>query len=115
MSVPLKRGPSETYSFQPASQCVPSSVVGPFRTVALRAIEAREMTAGRERRPDDAVAVDVDAARIDAGLGHLVHFGDAGFGRIVAAVHPHDVARKLLLDAPHTEPSTGLGITEYRL
>src|SRR5690606_30012229 len=47
---------------------------------ALRAIEAREVTARRERRPHDAVRIDVDAARIDAALRNLVQLRDAGLG-----------------------------------
>src|SRR5262249_34834342 len=41
------------------------------RALALAAVEARHVTAG-ERNPRDAVAVDVMAARAEAGRGYLV-------------------------------------------
>src|SRR6185436_3514613 len=69
--------------------------------LALRSIEAREVAARRERCPDEAVAVDIDAARIDAGLGHLVDLGLARLGWVVAEIDAHDVARSVLRRAPH--------------
>ena len=37
--------------------------------------------------------VDVDAARIEAGLGHVEHFGMQRLGRIVASIDAHQIAR----------------------
>src|SRR4051794_10602270 len=59
------------------------------------------MAARGERRPDDAVRVDVDAARIEARLGHLEDLRDARFRRILAALQPHEITRERLAHTPH--------------
>ena len=75
------------------------AAVGLRRTVeilALAHVEAGEVAACRERRPHDAVGVDVDAARIEARLRHLEDLRLAGGRRIVAALQPDQEARELL-------------------
>src|SRR5439155_12910900 len=50
------------------------AAVGLRRTVyvfALAEIETGKMAAGGQSRPDDAIAVDIHAARIEAGLGNF--------------------------------------------
>ena len=71
------------------------------QVLALAHVEAGEMAARGERRPDDAVAVDVHAARIEAGLRHLEDLRLAGRRRVVAALQPDQEAGVLLADAPH--------------
>src|SRR5258705_10641543 len=67
---------------------------------ALPPIETGEMAACRERRPDDAVGVDVDAPRIESGLGHAEHFGTATLRRIAAPIDAHQIAREAFGYAP---------------
>ena len=54
-----------------------------IQVLALAEVEAGQVAARRQRRPDDAVAVDVDAARIEARLRDLEDLGLAGCGRVV--------------------------------
>src|SRR6185436_11393912 len=61
---------------------------------ALAPIETGEMAARGERRPDNAVRIDVDTARIESGLGNTEDFGVAALGRIGAAVEAHEIARE---------------------
>ena len=76
------------------------------RHLALAAIEARHVTAG-ERRPVDAVAIDVAAARREpfdrraVAQRQLVHLGERGFRRIRSRIQADDRARKPELRAPH--------------
>src|SRR4029434_10629835 len=76
------------------------------RPVALAPVEAGEMSAC-QWHPDDAVAIDVHAARpiaIHSGLGlvprHLVDFRQSGRRRVVAWIHPNDCSTK----SPHRPP-----------
>jgi hypothetical protein len=45
-----------------------------------------------ERRPDDAVLIDVDAARIEATVRNAIDLCAARLGRVVAAIDADDVA-----------------------
>ena len=68
------------------------------RPLALAAIEAGQVAA-RERRPDDAVAIDVHAARREARVRRiverrLVDFGERGLRRIRPGIEPDDGAGK---------------------
>src|SRR5690606_14986953 len=89
---------------RPAGLAVPAVAdLGSVQDLALPPIEAREVAAAGERRPDDAVTVDVETARPEARLGHPVELGDARMRRVLAARHadeetgivgerrPHDV------------------------
>src|SRR5581483_13608 len=62
------------------------------RALALAAIEAGELAA-RQRGPDHALAVDVDAARTIGALRRLVDLGQRGLRRVRARQQPDDVAR----------------------
>src|ERR1051326_1106892 len=59
------------------------------RTFALATIEAAEMPA-RERHPDDAVAIDVRAARAETGRGHVVNLRQRRLRRMRSERDPHD-------------------------
>src|SRR4029077_8680390 len=61
------------------------SVERPF---ALASIEAAEMPA-RQRHPDDALAVDVGAARAEAGRRHVEDLGQRGLWRVRSERHAH--------------------------
>src|SRR5215467_7595481 len=58
---------------------------GSVEVLALAYVETREVAAGRERGPHHAVAVDVHAARIEAGLRHLEDLRLAGRWRVAPA------------------------------
>src|SRR5207249_1878794 len=68
--------------------------------LALADVEAREMTARRQCRPDDTVTVDVDAARIEPRLRHFEDLGHARRRRIAAALQPNQVPGEALAGAP---------------
>src|SRR6266513_1546059 len=59
------------------------------RSLALAPVETREMSA-RERRPDDAFAIDVHAARRIAGERRLEHFRERRLRRIRSRIHAND-------------------------
>src|SRR5262249_59479753 len=61
------------------------------RTFALAAVEAADVAA-RERHPDDALAVDVAAARTEAGQRDVVDFRKRGLRRVGAGIEPYDRA-----------------------
>src|SRR5690606_4106728 len=61
--------------------------------LALAPVEARHVAAAGERRPDDAVTVDVEPARAEAGLRHAIQLADARLGRIRPPIHAHEIAR----------------------
>src|ERR1019366_5168687 len=67
---------------------------------ALADVEAGKVAAGGERRPNHAIAGDVEAARIDAAFRHLKDLRDAGLGRILAALQADEEAGEGLADAP---------------
>ena len=74
------------------------------RSLALAAIEAREVTA-RQRGPVDAVAIHVAAARREPGHRRLVDFGERRLGRIRSGVQPDDCAGK----SEHAPPDRSVG------
>src|SRR5436189_6114468 len=69
------------------------------RAFALPAVEAAEVAA-RERSPEDAVAVDVAAARPITGKRRLVDLGKGGTRGIGPGIHAHDIAREGARGAP---------------
>src|SRR5881628_26745 len=82
---------SRVWMKRPAFRTVLTSCGGPVeRPLAFTAIEAREMPAG-ERRPDDALAIDVHAARPVSGQGWLEDFGERGRRRVGSRIEPNDV------------------------
>ena len=100
MSVPLNLGPlSDTASSRWRTGCH-RALAGPFRSVHLRTIEAGQMAAGRKSRPDDAIGVDIHAARIETRRGHFEELRHAGFRRIVAALQPNQIAGIRFGNAP---------------
>src|SRR5579863_9335208 len=58
---------------------------GTFQIFAFANVEAGQMAGGGKAGPDHAVAVDIHAARIVAGLRNFEDLRLAGFRRIVAA------------------------------
>ena len=66
------------------------------RALAEPAVETGQLPA-RQRGPDHAVHVDIDAARAEAACGRLVDFSQRGIGRVRTGIEPDDVAR--LVDA----------------
>ena len=94
------------------------AAVGLLRTgqvLALAHVEAGQMAAGGQRRPDDAVAVDVDTARIEAGAGTLKIWVLQLSGGLLPRCSRTSMPGIRFSLTPQTESSTGLGITEYRL
>src|SRR5690606_33242082 len=76
---------------RPAGIAMPAVAnLGSVHDLTLAPIEAREVTAAGERRPDDAVTVDVETARPEPRLGHPIELGDARMRRVVAARHAHE-------------------------
>src|SRR5262245_8358774 len=69
------------------------------RGLALAAIEASKL-ATRQRDPDDAIAVDVAAARTEPWLRHVVDLGDGGFRRIWSRHHTNHRTRVGPVRAP---------------
>src|SRR5207344_1874445 len=69
------------------------------RALAQGAVEAADV-ATIERHPDDAIAVDVHAAKAEAGQRDLVDFRERGVGRILTRRHPQNVARVREIRAP---------------
>src|SRR4029077_5112810 len=63
----------------------------PVEHLALLAVEARQMPA-RERRPEDAVAIYIAAARPVARGWRLINFRQGGVCRIGCGVGPTDIA-----------------------
>src|SRR5262249_60058503 len=64
----------------------------PVEDLAFLAVEARQVSA-RQRRPENAVAVDVAAARPITRKRRLIDFGQCRMGRIGPRIDPHDIAR----------------------
>src|SRR4051794_34222555 len=73
----------------------------PREVLALAHVEAGEMAARSERRPYDAVAVDIDTTRIKAWLGHFEDLRFAAVRRIIATLQPDENARICFADSPH--------------
>src|SRR5262249_34832411 len=74
------------------------------RAFAFAPVEGAEMAA-RERRPGDALAVDVAAARRVARQRHFVDLGERGLGWVRARIDPHNRARI----AGHGAPDRAIG------
>src|SRR6266568_2193215 len=62
------------------------------RPLALATVEARDVAAV-ERRPDDAIAIDVHSADSESGERNLVDFRQRGLGRVRSWSQAKDVAR----------------------
>src|SRR5215469_12653494 len=80
------------------------AAVGLLRTrqvFALANVEGGQVARRRQTRPNHALAIDVDAARIVTRFRHLEHLGSATLRRIVAALQPNQVAREILGYSPH--------------
>src|SRR5439155_15601931 len=60
--------------------------------LAFAAVEAGEVAACK-RRPEDAVAVDIAAARSESGQGHFVNFTQRGFRWIRSRQNANDLTR----------------------
>src|SRR2546427_742768 len=84
---------------RPQGSPLPGGARAVERSLTLAPVETREMSA-RERRPDDALAIDVHAARRIAGERRLEHFGERGLRRIRSRIQADDVARVSQYRAP---------------
>src|SRR5690606_1262652 len=69
--------------------------LGAVQHRALAPIEARHVAAAGQRRPYDAVAVDVETARPEAGLRHAVELREARLRRVLAARQAHEISREV--------------------
>ena len=98
------RGPGNGWSVHLPGNADPS--LGPVqRPLALAPVEAREMTA-RQRRPDDAVAVDVHAARQTARGRRLIDLRGRGGRRVRSGIQPLHGARKAEHGSPDGEETS---------
>src|SRR2546429_1656582 len=70
------------------------------RPLALTSVEARQMST-RQRRPGDAVAIDVHAAWPVSGQWRLEYFRQGGGRRIRPRIETNDIAREAQHRAPH--------------
>src|SRR5206468_4388820 len=68
---------------------------------ALPDIEACQMTARSQRCPDNAVGVNINAARVETRRGNLEDLSHTAIGGIGAPFQPDEVARKTFSDAPN--------------
>ena len=95
MSVPLNvRARLTGRTSSPRRTAGPRRRRGPLNILHLRPIEARQLRAARQRRPDHAVAIDVDAARPVAELlRQHVPLGHARLRRIAAAIEAENLTR----------------------
>src|SRR5262249_62304362 len=69
------------------------------RPLALAPVEAADVAA-RERHPCDALALDVAAARTEAGQRHVVDFRERGLRRVGAGIEAYDRAGARAQRAP---------------
>src|SRR5262249_26962514 len=87
---------------RPALPTPPSGCFPAAPDLAVASVGPCDMTAAAERVPDQAVPIDVDAARTETPLarlnrvsleGRLIHLCLARLGRVRAKLHPDDAAR----------------------
>src|SRR5205823_7159092 len=75
---------------------------GATQVFAFANIETRELAAGGQSRPDNAVGIDVHAAWIEAAIRDSEDRGLAGFRRIVAALQANQHAGiRIFADSPN--------------
>src|SRR5262245_2844398 len=73
-----------------------------IQVFALPNVKGRQMAAACKRCPDDALAVDVNASRVEAGIGNPENRGLARFRSITAALQADEHAREgSLTDTPN--------------
>ena len=96
---------------RPASGQWSPVALGPLSPL-LAPVEAGKMPA-RQRRPDDALAVDIGASDSEPRQRHMVDFGERRMGRMDPGSSRTNAGVPLKTPTePQTEPSTGLGLTE---
>src|SRR5262245_19724955 len=73
-----------------------------IQVFALANVEGREMAAACQRCPNHALAVDINASRIEAGIGNSEDRGLARFRSVIAALQADEHAReRVLADTPN--------------
>src|SRR5215470_194311 len=115
MVVPFNFGPSVSYSVQPSLHWLPSVFAGPFRSLHLRTSKlARWLLAARAVQTTPLLSTSTPRGS-NPGSGILKIVASQVSGGLLPRWSRTSIPGNGFSLIPHTESSTGLGITEYKL